>query len=477
MKHLLLSLCTLLTLSVSAQNFLIRHDLIKEKTEFFKINRDKDTVKVDAINLKKAASIKLEVENYNPFYWNAKVTTYKRPVEEQVGFGAVFSPFMGLMKTVMGTALPNLQLPDLGSRGADEPARLEEKFLFYSGLLTEKYQTLRNLEAEYERLKLLELQLTELKYENKKTELEIKSKAQELMLKNMDVSNLDLTQVLAMGKEKDMTLQNTLDSIPFLQEKIQKLSTSMDAGMRISGQMTVSDMVETASSVRKASSNISFGMARADKPFTEELYIVSRLFKDISTTPFRYQYVVNSEPDVSELKLEVYPKIDSLSKDTIVKYFPVTSRGNVRVRGSFGVAFSFFPENKEYFVGPDQKITESTGDLFVPVLSTLINFYPARAGGLKIGGAFGFGIPLQGQNKDINFLLGPSFIIGQNELVIITAGVTGGKINKLSGGWSVGDKVPSASYTLPTKSYYDLGAFICLSFNFSNLSIGKKKSD
>jgi len=477
MKHLLLSLVTLIALSVHAQDFLIRHDLIKEKTEFFKISHSKDTLKVDAINLKKATNIKLEVENYNPFYWNAKVTTYKRPVEEQVGFGAVFSPFMGLMKSVMGTALPNLQLPDLGSRGVDEPQRMEEKFLFYSGLMAEKYQKLRDLEAEYEQLKLLELQLTELKFENKKTELEIKSKAQELRLKNMDVAKLDLPQVLAMGKEKDLVLQNTLDSIPLLQDKIQKLSVGMDASMRISGQTTVSDMVDKAAAAKKATSNISFGMARADKPFTEELFMVSRLFKDISTTPFRYQYLVNSAPDIAELKLEVYPRVDSLSKDTIVKYFPVTSKGVVRVRTSFGVAFSFFPNNKVYDVGPNNKIVESTGDLFVPVLSTLIHFYPVRAGGFKIGGAFGFGIPLQGQNKDINFLLGPSFIIGQNELVIISAGVTGGKVNKLTGGWSVGDTVPTADFPIPTKSYYDLGAFISLSFNISNLTVGRKRDD
>ena len=477
MKHLLLSLIALVALSVNAQDFLIRHDLIREKTEYFKIGHAKDTVKVDAINLKKATNIKLEVENYNPFYWNAKVTTYKRPVEEQVGFGAVFSPFMGLMKSVMGTALPNLQLPDLGSRGGEEPQRKEEKFLFFSIMIAEKYQKLRDLEAEYENLKLLEFQLTELKFENKKTELEIKSKAQDLMLKNMDVVNLDLTQVLAMGKEKDLVLQNTLDSIPLLQEKIQKLSVGMDAGMRISDQSTVSDMVEKAAAVKKATSNISFGKARADKPFTEELYIVSRLFKDISTTPFRYQYMVNSAPDISELKLEIYPRLDSLSKDTIVKYFPVTSKGVVRVRTSFGVAFSFFPKNKEYSVGPNDKIVESTGDLFVPVLSTLIHFYPVRAGGFKIGGAFGFGIPLQGENKDINFLLGPSFIIGQNELVIISTGVTGGKVKKLTGGWSVGDTVPSADFTIPTKSYYDIGAFICLSFNISNLTVGRKKDD
>src|SRR4030095_4821954 len=182
MKHLLLSLITLVALSVNAQDFLIRHDLIREKTEYYKISHSKDTLKVDAINLRKATNIKLEVENYNPFYWSAKVTTYKRPVEEQVGFGAVFSPFMGLMKSVMGTALPNLQLPDLGSRGAEEPQRKEEKFLFYNILIAEKYQKLRDLEAEYENLKLLEFQLTELKFENKKTELEIKSKAQDLML-------------------------------------------------------------------------------------------------------------------------------------------------------------------------------------------------------------------------------------------------------------------------------------------------------
>ena len=291
----------------------------------------------------------------------------------------------------------------------------------------------------------------------------------------MELTNLDLAQVLAMGREKDLQLQNTIDSIPLLQEKIQKLSLGMDSKQRIAEQMTVSDMVDKATTVRKAASKINIGLARVDKPFTEELYLVSRLFKDISTTPFRYQYLVNSEPDISELKLEVYPKIDSLARDTIVKYFPVTSKGNLRVRNSFGVAFSYFSGNKEFYVRPDMVIAESQGDLFTPVLSTLIHFYPVKTNGLKFGGAFGFGIPLQGANKDINFMLGPSVVIGQNELVILSAGASGGKVVKLSGGWNIGDKAPSAVYQLPTKSFYDLGAFLCLSFNVGNLNLGRRR--
>src|SRR5690606_12603948 len=103
------------------------------------------------------------------------------------------------------------------------------------------------------------------------------------------------------------------------------------------------------------------------------------------------------------------------------------------------------------------------------VLATYINFYPATLHSLKIGGAFGIGIPVTGERKDINYMLGISVLAGKNEPVIITVGVAGTNVSNVANGYRTGDKVEDLDVNLPRMSVFRAGMFFSLSFNLGSV--------
>ena len=85
----------------------------------------------------------------------------------------------------------------------------------------------------------------------------------------------------------------------------------------------------------------------------------------------------------------------------------------------------------------------------------------------------GFGIPITGDKKDINFMLGICGILGKNEPIIVSVGVVGAKVTILDKGWVVGNKVPNISYTIPTTDVFRPGIFISIAFNLGRMTVSK----
>src|SRR6185369_14093831 len=79
-----------------------------------------------------------------------------------------------------------------------------------------------------------------------------------------------------------------------------------------------------------------------DAPFTSVLTLITKTYKEIVNTNFRFSYNVNVSPDISELKLQVFPRKDSTivasDNDTLTRYFPIKSGSNLRLRNSVGVS-------------------------------------------------------------------------------------------------------------------------------------------
>ena len=75
----------------------------------------------------------------------------------------------------------------------------------------------------------------------------------------------------------------------------------------------------------------------------------------------------------------------------------------------------------------------------------------------------GFSLP----GYEDGFFLGPSLLFGKSERIVLNAGLMGGKSEKLSQGYEIGDQYISDSNLAPTISVYELGYFIGVSFNLS----------
>lgn len=458
MKQLFPVLLLLLSNTVFSQNYIIRHDLQKEQTKYLRVGKHNDTTKVNSINISKNGRIILQVDNYNPYYWNARVTAYKKPVDNQSSSGGAFNPFSFLAQgfgSFISSALPKMDMPKPNSEGYN--AQTSTATINAMTLYKKNYEQLVVMENKLNELENLKLKLNALKYDVIKDEATIKREAQEAVDKVLGSSKLEFEDAFSIGNRLDNTLQATIDSSVLLQ-----------------GMLPKPPVGEAAIMVRNADGKLMTIQKFNEEnphPFLDKVNAVAALYRDISNASFKYAYVVNADPDITDLKLELFSKIDGDRKDTIVKYFSVKGKGNFKLRNSMGIAFTYFADNnRTYFVDPNSNaIVQDKGDFFTPVLSTFIHFYGGGGARLKWGGALGFGIPLQGAQKDINFLLGLSAILGNNEPIMITAGISGAKVNKLDKGYKTGDIVNS-SFVIPTRSVYQPGAFLAVSFNFNAIT-------
>lgn len=177
-------------------------------------------------------------------------------------------------------------------------------------------------------------------------------------------------------------------------------------------------------------------------------------------------------------EIQFIPKIDSVTSaatgisatDTITKWVTIYKKEPLRFRNSVGFSFVSFAENRwNYYVASDSCIAREGGDYYQPVIVTYLHFYSPRDRGFRWGGSFGAGLPLTGDDKQLNILLGLSTFFGKNDPVCITAGVAAAKVKKLSG-VTIGEKVSSTNYTINYQHVYRAGYFISLSFNPSALN-------
>jgi hypothetical protein len=88
-----------------------------------------------------------------------------------------------------------------------------------------------------------------------------------------------------------------------------------------------------------------------------------------------------------------------------------------------------------------------------------------------VGGSFGLSVPIEG-TKDFMYMAGLSGIIGKKQRVIINVGGLGGKVEKLSDGYTNGSALVSTYSEVPVKSVFDFGVFVGVTFNINSLGLG-----
>lgn len=460
------SLVCVLPLLANAQQYLIKYDLNSLKSNYYRIGTD--TARVRTLDLKKNGRIILQVDNYNPYYWNAKVTSYKNPVEEESGYANAFNP-LGILSRGFGDIMSNIPFLDLPkSRGNGTDAN--SRFMNSVAKFSQNYEKVQTAMAKYEELLIVKMQLQELKYNNVKTEQAIKAEARELVKSSLGTDSANLITFIRMGKQMNSELLIAMDE---LSASVQEVRTEgLDMNSRVEGK-TFSEMSNQMAKSYSSISKVKDFIQKDPAFLVDEVVEVGSLYRDIANAKFNFTYSVNTEPDLSYLKLELFPRIDSVRKDTMVQYFEIKGKKNLKIRNSVGVAFSYFQaNNRNYFINSDSIISESGRDLFNPLIATFIHFYGGKNSGFRWGGNFGVGIPLTGDKKEINFMLGLSTAFGQNEPIMLSAGFVGGKTSRLTNGYTTGQKTKITDPDKLVTSTYDVGGYVSVSFNLGTL--GKK---
>ncbi|MCC7245851.1 MAG: hypothetical protein IT269_09240, partial [Saprospiraceae bacterium] len=194
-------------------------------------------------------------------------------------------------------------------------------------------------------------------------------------------------------------------------------------------------------------------------------------YLEISNNRFNKTWTQTATGEKINLNITLTP-IDSLrNKGAQIKATPleVAVYGGIRVKAGVGLAFAqYFNRPQQYFVR-DSILQSNNKDAFSPTITSFVHFYAPSRRAVSLAGSFGVGFPIGGGEslQSVSFFLGPSLVFGKNERIILSGGLVGGKVDRLSQGYKTGDVYYSDANQAPTESVYELGYFLGFSFSLS----------
>lgn len=205
------------------------------------------------------------------------------------------------------------------------------------------------------------------------------------------------------------------------------------------------------------------------------LYLKIREVKNYS---FEYNEIF--QPSDKELELKLY--FTSKNKNqTGVDESDIFRVKAIRVVGYKGFTYnftagfcvgSFFNRGKKFSVGYNSNqqtiITETNTDNFIPALTTAVQFYFDKNMHFTPGIQLGMATPITkngSQSQPLNFILGPSLLIGKEQRILVSLGLLGGKNIRLSEGFKPSQLFDSRNGTraIPTVERFELGWYFGIS--------------
>jgi len=278
-----------------------------------------------------------------------------------------------------------------------------------------------------------------------------------------------MDEALSNGRQNDSRIQIIKDSIRNAFNQITSFKNSTEKNIVINPPLTVKDYFDDGEKLLKQTEQITNKMNPQSIDFTTHSISLYRLYTEIVKANFTNNTTIKLKENTDGIHLSFFNKLDSANKDSIVKDIYFTVKPVLKISNTTGFGLTFFEANKyNYYIAEDSSIKTDGVENSVPVISTFLHFYKSSTATLKWAGTLGVGIPMSGE-KNINFLLGLSAIIGKNDMLFITCGVAGSKVSKLGRDLHLGDKLQNPLLTLPTRSAYELAPFISLSFNIGSL--------
>lgn len=216
--------------------------------------------------------------------------------------------------------------------------------------------------------------------------------------------------------------------------------------------------------------------AQAKKPLhdltLEEMLALQMKFRELANQNFTYDCAVQVEKETVVISASFMPLDTSAELRTgekpvaKVKTIKLESHGGLHINTGFGVGFNRLFTPAQEFSSRDNVIVSDEGGIVQPSLTTLLHFYANGRRSTTLAGTFGLGIPISGANiTSLNFYLGPSLLFGRGQRIVLTGGITTGPAERLAKGYRVGDPFDLNAGDIPTRTRYELGYFMGVSFN------------
>ena len=263
-----------------------------------------------------------------------------------------------------------------------------------------------------------------------------------------------------------------------LEGDLMALKTSKEVLKVLSLAQTLQVPIETSylnaeNSVNKFKGNAQKLSSKADTVADvslKSLISIRYLYEEMKEHKFEKTYTINSDADLKVLNVTLKPNEKGLASGATTKSLntiQIPVYGGIKVNASIGLSFASYFDQPEQFFTRDSVILSEELDPFSPIITSFFHFYSQGKRQVTVGGTFGLGVGLGGETGGLQtYFFGPSLIMGKTQRVVLSTGLTAGKVSRLGGGFEVGDIYTEEDP--PTKSVYDLGYFFGISFNILN---------
>ncbi len=491
MKTKILTGAAALLLSASgfSQDLIVQYNYMQDQFRFFRVETQANgTVKKEEITrpvVKRNYQVKLEVVNYNPFLFTVKPDFTQSEVVETPsnGLAGILPGMGGGLPIGAAGLLKNLKLPGLEK---PEPSRSRD-FLKESGAVMnyqkckEYYSTLYDISTKLNAVDFATTRLNDMRYNPFMEPDSIKSFSNQLMYNIFEHSTQGTSEFINEINNTTSEYNNAMagfsNNYKILADLYEKYAAD-NAGSNYSGKAAMDLAAEMNADVKMLSDSVK------TKSIAKRMSDLEQIYRTISNTPFRFNTSTRAKKDEMVVKLDIYEnsrymrgagftgfmntdRLDTLKK-VRTKSVEVSVAGDVKVAYSLGMAFPTFFSSGGDYSNRDSVIAKSDGGNYIPNVSTMLTFYPYNGRNASLGGTFGASVPLD-DDKSLNYLVGLSGILGNSNKIIISAGITIGKVNKLRTGYQVGDRLENSYADVPVDRKYNVGAFFGVSFGLGTI--------
>lgn len=461
---------------------------------------------VERAAVKNGQQVILHVLNYNDYIYDLELETetkdYSVPASGGLipGVGGGASPFSQLQRLTGGAGgtgfgLDSTQIANQGSGMVEQSTAstatkaLARRFASHLGQMKEIEEDIQELngylEQELQSQAVQHIALEEVKKLRQHSSLspkQIKKLSMDYMKPILGVRRdeaLDLSEIVRQSNKPSAisaTVTDYENEVGRLELEMQKLEAVRQVlfnaedlpdtdrtALAVAHQaaaLRVQDYKDRAATVSEAVTGL-------ESLQLKERVDIGYLYAEMQEHRFEKKFVLRPDSDLTTLRIKLNP-VDSARGQGVrpqtLNPIALPTHGGLKVNASVGISFvRFFDRPQSYFVR-DSVIVADDQDAFLPIISSFFHFYPQSRRQVSVGGTFGLGIGVGGENAGLQtYFFGPSLILGRGQRVVFTTGLTGGKVERLGQGYQPGDVYDAT--IIPTKSVYEMGFFLGISFN------------
>jgi hypothetical protein len=474
-KLLLFALLGMCFFSLHAQNLLIRYDFLKDDYTFYRVKPGKPPELIEKPVVGRNNTVKVEIVNFNKFVFAAKCTFEAGESDEssQVNFMSLLTP---LVVPQSGASF----LSQFGGGNANEEnarngSLFKDRLADQSYLAAQtSYKSLYEVERTLKNIDFSISKLQELKYNKYLPSDSIKKRASLLVTKAIKSENASHADFMNTIESLNNAYMTHLSSFKLSSEDFEGAFNRLSSSR---GETTAKNPI------KRLSDEVTKMEEFYDDDFISvKVNLLENMYESIINTEFRFNASDLAEKDFLDIKLDMYeyptddeglPKAVSQTEleDLVMvknKKLKVTVKGDLKINSSLGLAFPYYANNFGY-INVGGEIVEQPGNNFAPNISAFMNFYPYNGKLGQLGGTFGLGLPIAGDDRNLSVFLGGASLFGSKNRIVLNAGASLGQVTQLDMGLQNGEMLDNEFMDVPTRQVWQWGAFLGISFSVADV--------